>query len=221
MLRQIQILPDVGILGCKLLNGDLSVQLSSIQKFPTILNQLLDIEYLQLRWPGCPLWELAPLLSDPGKPAKVEVISGACMLLRREVFEHVGMFSEEYFMYAEDIDLNHKVAREGLTNYYVGEAVIIHYGGGSSSRQGVSQWKTIMKYRAMRRYFRKTQGPIYEFMYRFVMGCSAVGRLIFLALAYPLGNILLNRQSIQSASQKWWAVLKWAIGAQGVALEDR
>jgi GT2 family glycosyltransferase len=160
MMERIRSLPDAGIVGCKLLNTDLSIQLSSIQKFPTILNQLLDIEYLQVRWPGCPLWNLKPLLSPGVKLSKVDVISGACMLMPRNVFEQVHMFTEDYFMYAEDIDLNYKVKRAGFSNYYVGDAVIIHFGGGSSSQQGVSQWKTVMKYRAMRQYYRNTRGPV-------------------------------------------------------------
>jgi N-acetylglucosaminyl-diphospho-decaprenol L-rhamnosyltransferase len=221
MLGQIKSLPDAGILGCKLLNSDYSVQLTSFQKFPTILNQLLDVEYLQLRWPRCPLWDIGPLFSDDVKQINVEVISGACMLLRREAFEQAGMFSEDYFMYAEDIDLNYKVKRAGLKNYYIGKAVIIHHGGGSSSQQWVSQWKTIMKYRAMRRYYRKTRGPVYASMYRAAMGGAALARLILLALAYPLGKILWDTKSIEIASEKWTAVLKWAIGWQNQALEDR
>lgn len=221
MVGHIRSLPDAGIIGCKLLNSDLSVQLTSIQKFPTILNQVLDVEYLQLRWPRCFLWEIAPLFSDKVKQIKVEVISGACMLLSREVFEQVGMFSEDYFMYGEDIDLNYKIKRAGFSNYYIGEAAIVHHGGGSSSRRSVSQWKTVMKYRAMRRYYRNTRGPVYESTYRITMGCAAMARLTLLALAYPLGNILWDKQSIEIASEKWRAVLKWAIGRQNQALEDR
>ena len=221
MVERMKLLPDAGIVGCRLLNRDLSVQLTSIQKFPTILNQVLDLQYLQLRWPHCPLWEMAPLFSDEAKLVKVEMISGACMLLRREVFEQVGMFSEEYFMYAEDVDLNYKVKREGLTNYYVGEATIVHYGGGSSSRQEVNHWATIMKYRAMRRLFAKTHGRTYGFLFRAAMGLAAVGRLTLLVLAYPLGNILWKRASVRVAMQKWKTILQWAIGWQRLALENR
>ena len=46
------------------------------------------------------------------------------------------MFSEEYFMYAEDFDLNFKVKQAGYTNYYVGETAIIHHGGRSSDSNG-------------------------------------------------------------------------------------
>src|SRR5271154_4562824 len=63
ILNQIKSLPDAGIVGCKLLNTDLTVQLTAIQKFPTILNQVLDAEYLQRKWPQCPLWEIGPLFA--------------------------------------------------------------------------------------------------------------------------------------------------------------
>ena len=149
------------------------------------------------------------------------MISGACMLLRREAFEQVGMFSQDYFMYAEDIDLNHKIKRAGFTNYYVGEATIVHYGGGSSSRQGVSQWQTTMKYRSMLQYYRKTRGPVYQFMYRAAMCCAAMGRLVLLTLALPLGGCLWDKQSLRTASQKWRAVLKWSLGRQNPVLVDR
>jgi N-acetylglucosaminyl-diphospho-decaprenol L-rhamnosyltransferase len=221
MVDRMKSLPDAGIVGCRLLNTDLSVQLTSIQKFPTILNQVLDLEYLQLRWPHCPLWETAPLFSDSVKLANVEVISGACMLLRRRVFEQVGMLSEDYFMYAEDIDLNYKVKNEGLRNYYVGEATIVHYGGRSSSQQEINNWATIMRYRAMRRLFGKTRGRLYGSMFRAAMGCAALGRLILLALAYPFGNIVWKRKSLRVAMQKWKVILKWAIGWQQLALDDR
>jgi hypothetical protein len=221
MLARMKSLPDAGIVGCRLLNTDLSVQLTAIQKFPTILNQVLDLEYLQLRWPHCPLWEIAPLFSTDVKLIKVEVISGACMLLRRQVFEQVGMLSEDYFMYAEDIDLNYKVKSAGFTNYYVGETAMIHHGGKSSSRQEISYWATIMKYRAMRRLFQKTRGRLYGSMYRVAMGCAAAGRLIVLALAYPLGNIVCDREALQRATKKWRVILKWALGRHRMALQDR
>ena len=216
MIQQAESLPDAGVVGCKILNEDLSVQLTSIQKFPTILNQLLDVEYLQLRWPQCPLWDMTPLFSDKVKLAKVEVISGACMLLRREVFEQVQGFSEEYFMYAEDIDLNYKSRRCGFNNYYVGQASIIHYGGKSSSRQNVSYWATLMKYRAMQRFLGKTRGSLYGSIYRAVIGCAAVGRLLLLALVYPFGNIVWDRESIRVAAQKWRVILKWAFDRKEV-----
>jgi len=221
LMESIQKLPNAGIVGCKMLNTDLSVQITSIQKFPTILNQMITSEHLQLRWPSCPIWNIGPLFSEQTQPIPVEVIPGACMLLRRSVFEQVGMFSEDYFMYAEDLDLNYKLKRAGYVNYYVGAATIIHHGGKSSSQQAVNQWATMMKYRAMTRYYRKTRGRFYEVMYRTAMGCVAIGRLVLLALLSLFVNPLRNQQSLKRSSEKWKVVLKWAIGRQSLVLGDR
>ncbi len=211
MIGYARSLPDAGILGCKLLNRDSSIQLSSIQRFPTILNQVLSIAYLQSLWPACPLWSLGPLFSEAKTLTRVDVISGACILVGREVFQKAGMFSEDYFMYAEDIDLNYKVRKAGYTNYFVAEARIMHYGGGSSSQAG-GEWKSVMMHRAMLLYYRKTKGPAYPLMYRIAMASAASGRLLLLGLAYPLGGLMLDRQRIRTASSKWKAVLGWAIG---------
>jgi N-acetylglucosaminyl-diphospho-decaprenol L-rhamnosyltransferase len=218
MLGYIKDLPDAGIVGCKLLNSDLSVQLSSIQVFPTILNQALDTEYLRLRWPHFALWKIAPLFSETVKLIRVDVIPGACMLLRRAAFERAGTFSEEYFMYAEDIDLNYKLKAAGFSNYYVGETAIIHHGGRSSSRQRVSHWATVMKYRAMLRLFQNTRGRIYGVGYRVAMGTVAMGRLTVLALMSLLGGLAWDRKSRSFATEKWKTILKWAVGRQDLVV---
>ena len=220
MWERLNSLPEAGVVGCRLLNSDLSVQLTAIQKFPTILNQLLDLEYLQRCWPNCVLWDMAPLFSDKPIMTEVEVISGACMMLRRAVFEHVGLFTEDYFMYAEDIDLNYKVSQAGFKNYYVGEATVVHYGGKSSSKQEVSHWATIMKYRAMRKLFQNTRGRFYASLYRVAMACSAVGRLALLSIAYPLGNVLWTKKSVQIAMKKWGVILRWSLGLQSPVVGD-
>jgi|SRR5271163_3210695 len=213
LLRAMEKLPDAGIVGGKLLNADFSIQTATIQKFPTILNQLLAIEWLHLRWPTCPLWDISPLFVESVDPVKVEVIPGACMLLRSGVFERSGMFSEDYFMYAEDFDLNYQVRRLGLSNYYIGQAEIIHHGGGSSSRQNESQWATTMKYEAMLCFYRRNRGSLYGLLYRTAIGLSAAGRLMLLALVFPFGD----KKTIRSIAGKWGTVLRCAIGMRKVA----
>ncbi len=212
MCRALRSLPDAGIVGGKLLNTDLSVSTTSIQKFPTIVNQLLNVESLRLRFPACPLWDIAPLFQDRTTPLKVDVIPGACLMVRREIFQQVGGFTEDYFIYAEDIDLNFKVNELGYSSYYVAQAQVIHHGGKSSSRQA-SQWSTIMTYRAMSRFYQRTRGYLYALAYRATMGCSALIRLFLLALAFPFGD----RQGIRWTASKWGTVLKWAIGINSLA----
>jgi len=173
MYERLQSLPDAGIVGCRMHHGDLRVMTNSMMKFPGILNQIFQFEAVRLRWPSFPMWDIAPLFSESQEPAKAEVITGACMMMRREVFEKVGMFNEEYFMYAEDFDLCWKITRAGYTNYFAGGGDIIHYGGGSSPRE----WQTAMKMKADLRLVANFRGRFYALLFRGAMAVNAILRL--------------------------------------------
>ncbi|HLH32585.1 MAG TPA: glycosyltransferase family 2 protein [Terriglobia bacterium] len=212
LYNAIRSLPDAGMVGGTLLNPDLSVQSESIQTFPTILNQVLDSQHLRKVWPGCPLWDGRPSAAAPGVPARVDMIPGPCMVVKRTAFEAVGGFTEDYFMYAEDIDLNYKMAQLGLHRYYIESAQIIHHGGTSSKKQSMSQWPTMMKFRAMLLYYGRTRGELYALMYRLAMGGNAVIRLVLLGLAFPFAMVSRGAERVAWAAAKWRAVLRCAVG---------
>lgn len=202
MLQQVRTLPLVGAAGCTLLNEDRSVQISCIQTFPTILNQLLDLDVLLNRFPACPLWNIAPLFAGGTESSRVEVITGACVLFRREVFAQVGGFSEEYFMYAEDLDLSYKAAQAGFTNYYIPQGSIIHYGGKSSVRRRA----VVMKWRSILLYIAKHRGSPYQLAFRAAMACSALARVALL-LGVTAVSRGARRDSARNALFKWWLIL--------------
>jgi len=202
MLRQVCSLPSVGAAGCTLLNEDQSLQTAAIQTFPTILNQLLDLDVLRNRFPACSLWNIAPLFAGGTEPSSVEVISGACVLFRREVFAQIGQFSEEYFMYAEDLDLCYKAAQGGFTNYYIPQGQIIHYGGKSSVRRRA----IVMKWRSILQYVAKHRGYSYQLAFRAAMACGALGRLALLVAAVAVSRGARGN-SARNALLKWWLIL--------------
>jgi N-acetylglucosaminyl-diphospho-decaprenol L-rhamnosyltransferase len=220
LIRHAGSLPDAGVIGCKLLNTDGSVQTNCIQKFPTIPNQVIDFEYLRLRWPHCSLWDIGPLFSKTDKPASVEIISGACMLLKRETFERAGMFTEDYFMYAEDWDLCYKVTRLGLRNYYFGQFEVIHHGGRSSNQVNVSHWSVIMRFKAVQKFCTKRRGPMYGWFFRVGMGSVAFCRLMVLSFSKLLRSDDSRKQAVKYASSKWFAVLKWSCGLDSSRLRS-
>jgi GT2 family glycosyltransferase len=201
MLRAFYSLPQPGAVGCKLLNADLSVQTSSIMKFPRILNTILQVEYLRLRWPR--LWGIAPLFSTSHQPVEVEAISGACMLIRRDTFEKVGMFSEDYFMYSEDLDLCYRMTRAGFKNYYVGQGAIVHYGGRSST----PKWQTVMKTRAELRFCDKSYGRLYGLLFRIALALNAIARLLVVDLLRVLRSGRDENEKLNSAAARWRAIL--------------
>lgn len=204
-------LQNPGTVGCKLLNGDGSVQTSCIQSIPTILNQLLDSEFLRAKWPTSSLWGMAPLFESDGGPAPVEAISGACVMMKRSVFEEVGRFSEDYFMYAEDIDLSYKTLRSGKVNYYIPAASIIHYGG-SSSNQAPSNFSVIMMREAIWRFLRKFEGGLYASGYRLIMLTSALFRLIAIGAKRMVRGS--SPGTFAGSSAKWRAILRWSLNLE-------
>ena len=211
MLEKLESLPDAAIVGCRLLNNDLSLQTTCIQTFPTILNQVLDTDFFRKRWPNCSLWGIAPLWSKSSAPARIEAVCGACLMIKRRAFADVGMFSEDYFMYAEDLDLCYRTARAGYANYYIGNAAVIHYGGKSSSPEPA----TVLKWQSLLRYFANNHGRFRAAMFRIVMAFVAAGRLAAMAVLSVFGHELGANYDGYPSSAKWRTILKTLLSRSG------
>lgn len=204
-------LPDAGALGAKLLNSDGSTQTSCVQAFPTILNQLLSAEVLRGLMPRARLWGMRAIFDAGAKPAPVEIISGACLMMRRAVFEQVGQFSTEYFMYAEDVDLCYKAQQAGFTNYYFGAAVVVHHGGGSS-QQARSNFSSVMMTESISQFLRKSRGRFYSLGYRWGLGAVALARVGLLVVLAPILLLKCGGGRWRSACSKWLAIFNWGLG---------
>lgn len=213
MLTFLEATADAGIVGARLLNSDGSVQTSCIQQFPTILNQALDIERLQAAFPKSRLWNIGPLFENANGGVSVDAISGACLMIRRSVFEQVGQFTTDYFMYAEDVDLCWKVKQVGRKNYYVGKATVVHHGGQSTLAKPESNFSTIMMRQSRLKFLRRSRGPLYAHAFRLTAALVAACRLGLLGSALLLTLAQFRRRALIQAFAKWAAVLRWAVGA--------
>ncbi len=70
--------------------------------------------------------------------ARIEILSGACMFLRKKTLDEVGLLDESFFMYGEDIDLSYRITMGGYENWYLPDARIIHYKGESTKKSTVN-----------------------------------------------------------------------------------
>lgn len=61
--------------------------------------------------------------------AEIDILTGAFMFIKREVYDEVGGFDEDFFMYGEDIDLSYRIAKAGFKNYYIGSSKVLHFKG--------------------------------------------------------------------------------------------
>lgn len=79
--------------------------------------------------------------------AEVEILAGACMLLRKSVLDEVGLLDETYFLYGEDVDISYRILQAGYKNYYFPETSIIHLKGASTKKLEVKSVREF--YRSM------------------------------------------------------------------------
>ncbi len=96
---------------------------------------------------------------------EVDVLVGAFMLMKRQVYNEVAGFDEDYFMYGEDIDLSYKLLKNGYKNYYLGTSQAIHFKG-ESTRKDVRYLKHF--HGAMSIFYKKhfTSNFFYDFSMR-------------------------------------------------------
>ncbi len=153
--------PQARIVGCKLLNGDGSLQ-PSCRSFPSLWHLFSEASFFYLIFKHTRLFgEYYMSHFDHNSARRVDFVTGAFMLVKREVFEKVGLFDETYFMYTEETDFCYRAAQQGFQVYFTPSAQIIHYGGGSTeTRQSyldqihLSQILFIRKhFRGARKYF--------------------------------------------------------------------
>lgn len=85
-------------------------------------------------WAGNP-WTRAYRRDTEDVPTRRDTgwLSGACVLIRRSVFEELGGFDEGYFMYFEDVDLGYRLGKAGYRNVYAPAAVVLHTGAHSTN----------------------------------------------------------------------------------------
>jgi len=202
----------VGIVGCRLLNSDQSLQTSCVQAFPTIMNQLTDVEAIKLRFPWVRMWGISALFQNPRPLTSVEVVSGACLMIRRNVFEQVVQFSTDYFMYCEDVDLCYKVIAAGYQVAYVDYATVVHFGGQSSKQASKSSFAHVMAREAIRIFLAKRRSSLYAATYKFSMFVSAVVRLAMLAFLLCIGK---DQAAVAISRRKWRSILSWSVGREG------
>ena len=200
-----------GVVGCKLLNSDGSLQTSCIQSFPNIINQIFDANVLREIFPKAKIWGVKALFENNKKAVRVDSISGACMMIDRVAFEAVNCFSTDYFMYSEDVDLCYKTNEKKLYNYFFPDAKIVHYGGGSTKNEKGS-FSNIMMRESRYRYFKKFFGKYYSRFYRISMMIVSGLRIFILISFFPIFLKKERKYIYKIAIKKWISIFIWAIG---------
>jgi len=139
--------PKAGITGCRVLNEDKTLQLSSFM-FPSVLNMTLWVTYLFKLFPRRRFFGRERMTWwDRDDVREVDVLTGCFMLVRRKAMEQVGPMDEQFFMYFEETDWCYRFKQAGWKVMFTPCAEIIHIGGVSSKQvkpKMVWRWRKSM-----------------------------------------------------------------------------
>ena len=125
--------PDVGAVGCKQWTGDGHLNQTCFP-FPSIRDHLFYSALFQRIAPAMQAAAAATHAVDCTRSQDVDWANGACLMVRRSLFEQVGGLDEAFFMYFEDVDLCRRLHHQGYRVCHVAEAEIVHLIGRSSGR---------------------------------------------------------------------------------------
>lgn len=128
---------DLGIVGCKLIDGTGNFLPESKRGIPTPWVAFTKIFGLYKWFPKSSLFNkyYAQHLTE-NQTGKVDILVGAFMMMQLDLYNEIGGFDENCFMYSDDIDLSYMALQKGKSNYYFHETTVIHYKGESTVKDG-------------------------------------------------------------------------------------
>jgi GT2 family glycosyltransferase len=124
--------PDVGMMGCRVLNGDGSTQMTC-SRFPTFANLLLQTTGANRL--GGSFFSRYQMLDWNRKDERdVEVISGCYLVVRAEVISEIGYLDEAFFCYGEETDWCRRCSNAGWRLAFAPVGEITHFGSGTTRK---------------------------------------------------------------------------------------
>lgn len=181
--------PKAGGLGVKMIDGTGRFLPESKRGLPTPTVAFFKIMGLSRLFPHSKLFGRYHLGHLPeNEIAPIEILSGACMFLRKEMLDQVGLLDESFFMYGEDIDLSYRITLGGYENWYFPDAPIIHYKGESTKKSSVNY--VFVFYNAMvifaRKHFTRRGPQLFSFIIRGAIYLSAAAAIVLRFLRQAL-----------------------------------
>ena len=175
--------PRIGGLGLRMIDGSGRFLKESRRGFPSPWVAFCKLSGLTALFPRTRLFSTYYLgyLPETGSHPS-PVLSGACLWVSRAILDETGPFDEDFFMYAEDIDLSYRLEQAGYVNYYFADATIVHFKGESTQKD---TRYTRQFYKAMSQFRRKhfngglprLFGGVLEAAIWLRAGLGAIGRI--------------------------------------------
>ena len=183
--------PDVGIMGCRVLNTDGTVQ-PTCSRFPTLLNLILLTSGLwKFGWP--PFLDRYQMRRwDRRDERDVDVISGCFMMARMSAVRQVGLFDEEFFFFGEEADWCRRFQQAGWALRFAPVGEITHHGGRSVRK--LNHKRDLLLSSATVRLHRKHGGLLAALIAWLILATFNISRAIFWTVRAAVSGRAAARQ---------------------------
>jgi GT2 family glycosyltransferase len=197
--------PDVGVIGCQVLEDDQRIQRTGFS-FPNPWNLFLIHSGLSKAFPRSRLFGKPELgWWERDTEQDLDVVSGMFMLVRREAIEQVGVLDEAYFVYGEETDWCYRFARAGWRRVFTPCARIVHLDGGGKSTSQVNVKMFVQLQKSTMIYLRKNLGYTSWLLAKVIYIVSNAVR----AVAWFIWSIVSGNRSLRSKSTAAVAALRF------------
>jgi O-antigen biosynthesis protein len=204
----------VGALGARLIDGKGQFLPESKRGFPNFSTAFYKISGLSSLFKKSKVFNQYHLGFLPEKEInEVDVLAGCFMMMPNTLAKELGGFSEDYFMYGEDIDLSYCVQKAGYKNVYFASTDIIHYKGESTKKGSLNYVK--MFYKAMIIFAQKHLSPGSQKTFIPLIKIGIVARAFLSvinkalqSLLLPICDALIMSMSLLAVKNYWIKYIK-------------
>lgn len=199
---------DAGIVGCRLLNLDRSLQ-RYCRSFPSLLNFFSENFYLSYIFPNSKIFG-RPFLYffNYNEIKEVDIVAGAFMIVRKELIDQIGLMDDQFFMYSEEADWCYRAKKAGWKVYFYPGAEIIHYGGESTKQNSLKMF--IELHKSHHKFISKYHGNFYLFLVKLVLISGLLIRIVLFSSLYILKSCGVKiRVNPVKKLVVYWNTIKW------------
>jgi GT2 family glycosyltransferase len=213
--------PQCGAVGPRVNNPDGSLQLACRRSFPSPAAAFYRMTYLSKLFPNNPRFSTYNLTyADPDAQLDVDVLSGACMMVRKTVIDQIGLLDEEIFMCGEDVDWCWRIKKAGWRVIYLPAAVVFHYHGASTKLRPIGATRNL--HTGMAIFYRKHLAPQYPAIFNACVYAAIELRCLLFMVLYTVHSALRPRKvvSVIPAKQNSRSLAATAAGRSSEATES-
>ncbi len=193
----------VGIVGCKLVNPDGSLQ-PSCESFLSLSSLFFENFFIERLFSKSAVFGQRALGGFAYHQARqVDYVKGAFLLIKRRALEDIGFLDENFFFYAEEMDWCYRARQKGWQTYFTPEAIVLHHGGQSSDP--ISPKMFVQLHRARYQFYRKHHNAFLSLLARLIMTGGALLRIAIWAFITAF-RFLFMRTHREEAQKKLAAV---------------